>query len=96
MLLRHYSRRFACHPQFMFLAFDVLSRQQSSIGSKIVAKRKDWARKVAAIQKLSKEDLSNAAEDLKKGKKPHSLEVFSLLESIRCIGQRVDLSSDRR
>jgi hypothetical protein len=59
--LTHHSRRFAQHPTFLFLLYDVQQRRQAALGNSFVVKRKDWETAQTAISSLTFDRLDAAA-----------------------------------
>jgi hypothetical protein len=62
--LTHHSRRFAQHPTFLFLLYDVQQRRQAALGNSFVVKRKDWETAQTAISSLTFDRLDAAAKSV--------------------------------
>lgn len=52
-LLSHRLRRFARHPTFMYLLYDVIQRRKSALGNPLLFKRRDYEHVQDVISSLS-------------------------------------------
>jgi hypothetical protein len=64
--LKHHSRRFAKHPTFIFLLYDVIFLRQTSLGNHLQVKKGYWDSVKEDFSSLSSEQLKKAAADIQK------------------------------
>src|SRR5205814_2054913 len=68
-LLNHHSRRFARHPWFMFLAFNIHVRRLSAGRASLIANRKSWPKIRENLASLTSRNLELAAAEMRNGQK---------------------------
>lgn len=95
-LLRHHTRRFAKHPTFMHVAFNLENRHRVNRAANIIVSREDWKKKSSAIYKLTSDELQQAVYELQNNIPVTIPSVFSLLSSCSAIGKYVPLSQENR
>ncbi|KAF3914297.1 hypothetical protein ABW21_db0201672 [Orbilia brochopaga] len=95
-LISHHDRRWAEHPTFIFLAFNVLLRKENSLFSHLITQRTDWPEVEKQLHSLRKEDVQKAALELQNTGKVTSSVVRSVMNSISSYGRLIPLSKERR
>jgi len=95
-LLNHHSRRFAQHPWFMFVAFNVHVRRLSTYGARLITKRKSWPKVRRNLASLSRSDLEVAAKELQEGHPISNKKAWTVINNIEAIGKNVPLSNQQR
>ncbi len=60
--LSHHSRRFAQHPIFMYIIYNVLQRRTTSLGYILLLKPNQWTETQSLIANISHNDLCEAAD----------------------------------
>src|SRR6266480_5178240 len=78
--------RFARHPIFLYLVFDVSQRRQSALGNALLVKRSHWRKVQEQLKELTAERLGKAASDLRDCHRTSDALVLDLLRFIEGIG----------
>lgn len=60
--LSHHSRRFARHPVFMYVVYDVMQRRSALLGYSLLVKSKQWTETQSLISNISYDELCEAAD----------------------------------
>jgi hypothetical protein len=84
--------RFAQHPTFLYLLYDVQQRRLAALGNSIVVKRKDWETAQAAISLLSFERLEAAAKSVLETNTYNDPTILLLERHIQSIASQVPQS----
>jgi len=81
--------RFARHPTFMYLLYDVIQRRKSALGNSLLVKRSDYQTLQDVIASLSLERLLAAAESLRTTQKTSDPAIAILRQAIQAVAARV-------
>ena len=95
-LLQHHSRRFAQHPTFIFLAYNLLQRMDASLGSKIITSNSNWLN----LQQISGELNSSDFEQIEREVCTHGYikhkNLAQILRTVHLIGAHIPNSYEHR
>ena len=83
--LKHHSRRFAKHPTFLFLLYDVIFLRQSSLGNFLQVKKGYWDSVKHDFSTLTSVELQQAATDLQSGRPCSNPKIQQLMRDVRLI-----------
>jgi Helitron helicase-like domain at N-terminus len=81
--------RFARHPTFIYLLYDVIQRRKSALGNSLLVKRSDYQALQDVIASLSLERLLAAAESLRTTQKTSDPAIAILQRAIQAVAARV-------
>jgi hypothetical protein len=94
--LKHHSRRFAKHPTFIFLLYDVIFLRQSSLGNLLQVKRGYWDSVKHDFSTLTSTQLQQAAEDLQNRRPCSNPKIQQLMRDVRLISTYTPESFGRK
>ena len=94
--LKHHSRRFAQHPTFIFLLYDVISLRQSSLGNFLQVKKGYWNSVKHDFSTLTSVQLQQAATDLQSGRPCSNSKIQQLMRDVRLISSYTPESFGRK
>jgi uncharacterized protein DUF6570 len=77
--------RFAIHKTFMYLMYDVIQLRKSSLGYRLLVKRRDWESTMAEMESLTAARLRDAATRLGNGRSIDDPAVLTLLQKLTAI-----------
>jgi len=87
--------RFARHPTFLYLIYDVLQRRQAALGNSILVKRKDWESARSGISSLTFNRLAAAAKSVLETNTHNDPIILALERQIQTIASQVPQSFAR-
>lgn len=73
---------FARHSAFMFLLYDVINRQQSSLGYLLLTKRKFWGKTCTKVNVITLSQLEAAAAEIKETSKYTDPDILMLEQQV--------------
>ena len=94
--LKHHSRRFAKHPTFLFLLYDVIFLRQSSLGNFLQVKKGYWEAVKHDFSTLTSVELQQAATDLQSGRPCSNAKIQQLMRDVRLISSYTPESFGRK
>jgi hypothetical protein len=94
--LKHHSRRFAQHPTFMFLLYDVIFLRQSNLGNSLQVKKGYWDSVKHNFSSLTSAQLNQAATDLQSGRLCLDPKIQQLMRDVRLISTYTPESFGRK
>src|SRR6266516_564771 len=80
----------------MYLLYDVLQLRMSSLGYKLLAKRRNWQSTNADIASLTAQQLQDAAKTIANGETINNSTIRRLLRDLTAIGTPVPLSFSQK
>ena len=83
--MTHHSHRFARHPIFPYVLYDMILLRQTAIGNSLQARKGYWERAQVDILAVSSEDLRAAALRMRDGEKCGNPAIDRLLNNMRLI-----------
>jgi Helitron helicase-like domain at N-terminus len=88
--------RFARHRTFLYLMYDVIRLRKSSLGHRLLVKRRDGNATVAEIESLTVKQLRDAPSALTSGQIIHDPAITKLLRKLNSIGNPVPQSISQK
>jgi Helitron helicase-like domain at N-terminus len=94
--LKHHSRRFAKHPTFIFLLYDIIFLRQSSLGNYLQVKKGYWDSVQHDFSTLTSSQLQQSAADIRSGKVCTDQKIQQLMTDVRLISSYTPESFGRK
>jgi len=96
MMLKRHGGRFAWHPVFSFLVFNILVRAANRRVSMCRMSKKAWSDAHGLFRRLSRDELLTASEDLRTNRTVKNPDVKWLLRELSIFGHAHPLSNESR
>ena len=87
--------RYARHPTFMFLLYDLIQRRSSSLGYNLLVKKRNWSDTYKVVNDILHDCLRAAATEIKVTNKYTDPDIVTLEQQVRTIASRVPHSYAR-